>query len=218
MKAHVLVMAKAPVAGRVKTRLCPPLAPGEAASVASAALADTLDAVAACGAGRRLIALDGEPGPWLPAGFEVFPQRGHSFAERLANAWADSGGWGIQIGMDTPQVGPPELDALLAALDRPGRPAVLGHAADGGWWVIGFGWPAFGRPRWDDIFDGVPMSTPFTGTCQESRLRVLGFDVMAAPVRRDIDTVDDLAAVAASIPTSRTASVARQLGLIERVA
>jgi hypothetical protein len=41
---------------------------------------------------------------------------------------------------------------------------------------------------------------------------------MAAPVCRDIDTVDDLAAVAASIPASRTASVARQLGLIERVA
>ena len=42
---HVLVMAKAPVPGRVKTRLCPPLTPDEAAEIAAAALADTLAAV-----------------------------------------------------------------------------------------------------------------------------------------------------------------------------
>ena len=60
---NLLVMAKAPVAGRVKTRLCPPCTPAEAAAIAEAALADTLDAVAACGAGRRIVALDGEPGP-----------------------------------------------------------------------------------------------------------------------------------------------------------
>ena len=68
---HLLVMAKAPVAGRVKTRLCPPCTPGEAAGLAEAALADTLDAVLEAGAGRCILALEGEPGPWLPAGFEV---------------------------------------------------------------------------------------------------------------------------------------------------
>jgi glycosyltransferase A (GT-A) superfamily protein (DUF2064 family) len=216
MKRHVLVMAKAPLAGRVKTRFCPPCSYDEAALVASAALADTLDAVASCGAGRRLVALDGEAGPWLPAGFEVFPQRGDSFGERLANAWADSGGAGIQIGMDTPQVRPDELDLMLAGLDQPGRPAVLGHAADGGWWVIGFSGASL--PRWDVVFDGVPMSTPLTGARQELRLRTLGFDVVHASVHRDIDTVDDLVAIATTIPSSRTASVARHLGLIERVA
>ncbi|MEO5678521.1 MAG: glycosyltransferase, partial [Acidimicrobiales bacterium] len=71
-----LVLAKEPVAGRVKTRLCPPLTPAEAAAVAEAALADTLAAVARCGADRLVVALDGAPGPWLPAGFEVIPQRG----------------------------------------------------------------------------------------------------------------------------------------------
>src|SRR5690606_23084798 len=67
-RTHLLVMAKAPVAGRVKTRLVPPLSAAEAAAVAEAALADTLEAVAACGAERRVLALDGEPGPWLPEG------------------------------------------------------------------------------------------------------------------------------------------------------
>ena len=123
--SHVLVMAKSPVPGRVKTRLCPPLSPDEAAAVAAAALADTLEAVAACSADRRIIALDGAPGPWLPSGFTVIAQRGDAFADRLAHAWRDAGGPGIQIGMDTPQVGSAELDALLTVVDGPG--AALGR-------------------------------------------------------------------------------------------
>jgi glycosyltransferase A (GT-A) superfamily protein (DUF2064 family) len=113
---HVLVMAKEPVAGQVKTRLCPPCTYEQAAEIAAAALADTLDAVAACGATRRILALDGRPGPWLPAGFEVVAQEGRAFGERLAHAWARAGGPGLQIGMDTPQVTGAELDDALGAL------------------------------------------------------------------------------------------------------
>lgn len=71
-----IVMAKAPVPGRVKTRLCPPLSPDEAAAVAEAALSDTCEAVSRCSADRLVVALDGAPGAWLPPGFEVVPQRG----------------------------------------------------------------------------------------------------------------------------------------------
>jgi len=204
----VLVMAKAPVPGTVKTRLCPPCTPREAAAVAEAALADTLDAVARCGAERRVIALAGEPGPWLPTGFEVIPQRGRDFAARLAHAWADTCGPGIQIGMDTPQVGAGELDECLAALEGPGRPALLGPALDGGWWVIGFG----GADP-DAVFAGIPMSTPATGERQAHRLRRLGFDVVTVSTHRDIDAVADLLAVAAMAPDTRTAQVVRGLGL-----
>jgi hypothetical protein len=203
-------MAKSPRPGRVKTRLCPPCTPDEAAAVAAAALADTLDAVAACGAARRILALDGPPGPWLPPGFAVVSQRGATFNDRLANAWADAGGPGIQIGMDTPQVSPAELDGLLARLDGDGarRPAVLGHALDGGWWVIG----------WRDadpgsVFTGIPMSAATTGRAQENRLRALGFDVAAADPKLDIDTFGDLAAVAEAAPHLRTAAVARHVGV-----
>ena len=201
---QVLVLAKAPVPGRVKTRLCPPCTPDQAAAVAAAALADTLDAVAACGASRRVVALDGRPGPWLPPGFDVIPQRGDGLAERLANAWADAGGTGIQIGMDTPQVEPGELDALLDAV-APGR-AVLGPAVDGGWWVIGL---AGVDPRL--VFDGVPMSSPVTGARQRQRLRALGLELHRAPVRRDIDTFADLLEVAAGAPSTRTAAIADAL-------
>jgi uncharacterized protein len=221
-------MAKAPVPGRVKTRLCPSCTPEEAAAVAEAALADTLDAVARCGAERRILALEGEPGPWLPAGFEVIEQRGDGLAERLANAWADAGGSGIQIGMDTPQVRPRDLDRLLRMV-VPGR-AVLGHAVDGGWWVIGLagaglacagsasaGLAGRGLTGADAnaVFAGVPMSTPVTGDRQERRLRALGLVVHRARVLRDVDTVDDLAAVAAAAPGTRTAALAASLGFTE---
>src|SRR3954464_9115370 len=96
---HLLVMAKSPVPGRVKTRLCPPCSPEEAAAVAAAALAETLDAVAACHADRKIVALDGEPGEWAPAGFELIEQCRGSLADRLAHAWSTAGGGGVQIGM-----------------------------------------------------------------------------------------------------------------------
>jgi len=203
---HVIVMAKAPIPGQVKTRLCPAFTPVEAAAIAEAALTDTLDAVARCGAARRIVALAGAPGRWLPAGFEVIAQRGDGLAERLANAWADAGGPGIQIGMDTPQVRPADLDRLLGMV-APGR-GVLGHAIDGGWWVIGLDGAEPGA-----VFGGVPMSTPITGERQEQRLRSIGLEVHRARRLRDIDTVDDLAAVAAEAPATRTAALAAALGL-----
>jgi glycosyltransferase A (GT-A) superfamily protein (DUF2064 family) len=177
--------------------------------VAAAALADTLDAVAASGAARKVLALDGPPGPWLPPGFEVLPQHGPTFNDRLANAWADTGGPGVQIGMDTPQVTAAELDGLLARLDG-GRPdrrtAVLGHTLDGGWWIIG--WREADPAA---VFAGIPMSTTRTGQAQDSRLQHLGLLVRRTAAKRDIDTADDLFAVAEAHPHLRTAGVARTL-------
>jgi len=195
-----LVLAKAPVAGRVKTRLCPPLSPAEAAAVAEAALADTLDAVSRCGADRLVIALDGEPGPWLPPGFEVVAQRDGGLDERLAAAWADVGGAGVLVGMDTPQVLPGHLDTALASLDD--HDAALGLALDGGWWAI-----ALRRPD-PACFLGVPMSTGHTGWAQRRRLDALGLTVAALPALLDVDTAEDLAAVATAFPSLRTSSVA----------
>ena len=94
----------------------------------SGALADTLDAVARCGAGRRILALDGPPGEWIPPGFEIIAQRGASFDPRLAAAWSDAAGPGLQIGMDTPQVTAGLLDHCLETAARPGATAALGRA------------------------------------------------------------------------------------------
>jgi glycosyltransferase A (GT-A) superfamily protein (DUF2064 family) len=199
-------MAKSPVAGRVKTRLCPPCTPEEAASIAEAALADTLDAVGRSSADRRIIALEGAPGPWLPAGFEVVPQVSGGLDRRLAAAWTRAGGPGVQIGMDTPQVTPELLDDALALLDP--STAALGLAADGGWWAIGLCTPDPG------VFLDVPMSTSRTGELQAARLRALGLDVVELPTLVDLDTGADLPAVTRDGAAIRTAERARTLGVL----
>ena len=194
---HVLVMAKEPQPGRVKTRLCPPCDPAEAAALAEAALADTCDAVNRSGAARRVVALEGQPGSWLPPGFEVVRQRGRSLDERLTNAWVDVGGPGVQIGMDTPQVTPAVLDDALAMLDVRSSTALLGPAVDGGWWAIGLERP---DPR---VFLGVPMSTRYTGAAQRRRLRTLGYRVAELAPMRDVDRIEDAHAVARLVPDTR---------------
>ena len=203
IRAHVMVVAKAPRAGLVKTRLTPPLSARLACDVAAAALADTLEAVARCGVERRVLALDGPVGDWLPAGFTVISQRGDSLAERLACAWADTGGPGLQIGMDTPQVSSGLLDRCLAMLLDGRHPAALGPADDGGWWALGL---RVADPR---VFDGVPMSTARTGWLQRVRLAELGLTTATLPALRDVDTIADAVAVAAAFPASRFAASVR---------
>lgn len=200
---HVVVMAKEPLIGRVKTRLCPPLTPTQAAEYAASALADTLDAVAACASDEKILALDGSPGPWLPAGFRVVPQRGVTFNERLAMAWIDAGGPGLQIGMDTPQVTPALLDASLAAVE-PGR-ALLGEARDGGWWALGLPGPD------GAAFDQVPMSRSDTCDRQRAQLFRLGYDVHDLAELIDVDTFADAVTVAAEAPRLRSTELLRSL-------
>jgi len=201
------VMAKEPLPGRVKTRLCPPCSAIEAATIAAASLADTLEAVAACGADRLVLALDGRPGPWLPAGFEVVAQVEGTFAERLDAAWTWAGGPGLQIGMDTPQISAELLDASLARLLDPGVDAVLGPALDGGWWAIGL------HRHHPGLFEGIPMSTRDTGRRQAARLRELGLSTAWLPALRDLDTMADAEALAAQCPASRTAAAVERVRL-----
>ena len=204
-RTAVIVIAKAPVAGRVKTRMCPPCTHEQAAGIARAALADTLAAVAATPASARLLALDGAPRPWIPDGFVIVPQLGSGLAERLANAFAAVTGPAVLIGMDTPQVTAALLEGAARELHRPGVDAVLGPACDGGWWSIGL---HRADPR---VFVGVPMSTSFTGRAQLARLARLGLRTSVLDELRDVDTFTDALAVAQSIPTSEFAAAVSAL-------
>ncbi|HMG28417.1 MAG TPA: TIGR04282 family arsenosugar biosynthesis glycosyltransferase [Acidimicrobiia bacterium] len=201
----LIVLAKAPVPGRVKTRLCPPCDPEQAAVLAEAALVDTLQAVAATQGTRRMLVLDGAPGPWLPPGFEVIPQRGDGLDERLAHAFEDVGTGGLLVGMDTPQLTPARLTTSLRALRTPGVDAVLGPSVDGGWWGIGL------RAPDPAVFLGVPMSTSRTGAAQQARLRALGLRVAPLPCLRDVDHFDDALAVANAAPAGRFAATLRPM-------
>jgi rSAM/selenodomain-associated transferase 1 len=206
VSAALVVMAKAPVAGASKTRLCPPLDAGQAAALAAAALADTLQAVAWTPAPRRVLVLDGAPGPWRPDGFEVIAQRGTGLAERLAHAVSDVGEPLLIVGMDTPQLTRALLSGALDALAAPGTGAVLGPTLDGGYWAIGLNAP---DPA---VFAGVPMSTAQTAAAQRARLHELGLTTTELATLRDVDDYADATAVAALAPWSRFAAAFELLG------
>jgi rSAM/selenodomain-associated transferase 1 len=204
------VIAKAPEPGRSKTRLSPPLSLLQAADLAEAALCDTLAAVAATPAATKMLVLDGRQGPWLPANVDVIAQRGGGLDERLANAFADLPGPTLVIGMDTPQVSPAMLERALGQLER--APAVLGPAADGGYWAIGL------RLSDPSAVLGVPMSTAHTLATQRMRLRALGLAIYELETLRDVDTFPDAVAVAADAPDSRFASALAALPLARAAA
>lgn len=193
----LIVLAKDPVPGRVKTRLCPPLQPAQAASLAAAALADTVQAVNNTTAARRVLAFDVDPGDQRPPGWAWTRQPSGGLDERLESAFAAAHGPALLIGMDTPQVTP----ALLASFD-PGRyDACLGPSPDGGYWCIGFTDPAHAS-----TIRGVPMSRHDTGTHQLARMERAGLHVQLLPTVLDVDTIDAALQVARTAPGTRFAT------------
>jgi uncharacterized protein len=214
----VLVVAKAPVVGLAKTRLCPPATPRQAAAIAAAALLDTIEAVAELPSVRPVLAYTGRFAEAEAAaeirtalrGWHLVPQRGDAFGDRLAHAHADAGALFpgqpvLQIGMDTPQA---RSGLLSAALDRlADAEALLGMATDGGWWALGLY-----DPRYASVLRYVPMSTPDTGRLTALALARRGLQVAHLPVLSDVDTWDDALAVAEAAPGSHfAAAVTRPL-------
>lgn len=207
MRGSVLVMAKAPVAGRAKTRLAGVAGPEGAAELAAAALLDTLAAgAAAFPSGRRVLALDGDLGAARRSAelveavqdWVVVPQGGQTFGERLVDghrqAHRIAGGPVVQLGMDTPQVRPDALLELVERAHRRGGP-VLGPALDGGWWVL-----VTTHARQAAVLDGVPMSRPDTGRLTVAALASAGHRPALAEPARDVDLPEDADAVAALAP------------------
>ncbi|MFG2868532.1 DUF2064 domain-containing protein [Streptomyces sp. NPDC048338] len=194
----LLVIAKAPVAGRVKTRLTTQFTPQQAADLALAALQDTLAAVLATPARRRVLVLDGHPGPWIPDGIEVVPQCTGGLDVRLAAAFALAEGPSLLVGMDTPQVTP---GLLAPGLDFTGADAWFGPADDGGFWALGLAHP---DPA---LLLGVPMSVAHTGEVQRQRLTDAGLSVRDLPELCDVDTPADAEQVAAAAPRTRFATL-----------
>lgn len=206
---HATIIAKTPEPGHVKTRLCPPCSYEQAAAVATAGLLDTVDAIdviPGIEAARRTLLLAGARRPWMPGHYEVAGQRGDGLGERLRNGFADLGP-GVVIGMETPHAAH-HLGEALAAV-RAGRD-VIGPAVDGGYWTIGL--CASTLARLDEVFDGVPMSAASTGVAQLARLRAIAHrPPLVLPAARDLDTFDDLVAVAASGRDGRLGPLARRL-------
>lgn len=187
-----IVIAKQPIPGRVKTRLCPPLTPAEAAALAAAALADTIAAVESAAATTRTLCFDGDVTEWLPARWAHRRQRPGGLDVRLADALGSAFGPAMVVGMDTPQ-----LDArLLDSFDADRFDACIGPTADGGYWTIGLRDPAHAQAA----LLGVPMSSDHTYSEQVRRLRSLGLSVQVLDELVDVDTIDDAVEVARQAP------------------
>jgi len=204
LAAQIVVIAKAPVPGLVKTRLTPPFTPVEAATLAEAALADTLEAAARAPFARRILALAGSSATLRSRGFEVTGQRGQGLDERIAAAFDDAYARLpvpiVLIGMDTPQVTPRLLESVTRPLARGDADAGFGPARDGGFWLLGLR-----RPD-PSLILGVPMSQTHTGRGQLSRLLRASLRVRLAPELIDVDTAADAHEVAQAAPDSRFAA------------
>lgn len=206
----VLLVAKAPVAGQVKTRLGAEVGDQTAAELAAAALLDTIEACREAGAEGHLSlagdlagAVRGEALAAALTGWTITEQRGDTFAERLVHAHADAGpGVVVQIGMDTPHVTAESLAAAAAGLDD--HDAVLGPADDGGWWALARRDPDVVR-----LVAEVEMST--SETCADTRraLERAGCRVGLTVAMTDVDTVEDADHVASLAPHTRFARLWR---------
>ena len=193
---RLLLFAREPVPGKVKTRLIAPggLTPGQAASLHAALVADLsrrLDA------GRWELILmwalsEGEDSPvgLAPPGVTWRRQRGRDLGERLfagLERAASGAGHVAAVGSDQPGLQAARVEAAFDLLAR-GNDAVLGPARDGGYYLIALRREAVRRR----LFDGVAWSTPSVLRETLSRCRGLGLKVGLLPEAEDLDTVDDL--------------------------
>lgn len=158
----VLIMAKAPRAGAVKTRLEPLLGPAGCAALAGHLIRNAAGVGAAAlllprqpgpdgdGAGALFVAVDppgacAEMGGLLPEGTRLLAQRGKNLGERLAAACIEVFAGGYQpvvvIGTDAPTMTPERIGAAFRELGA-GRDAVFGPALDGGYYLVGIKAPA----------------------------------------------------------------------------
>jgi uncharacterized protein len=206
----LIVLAKECVPGHVKTRLTPPFSPEEAAALAAASLADTLERAAAVRADRHLLWFDGAAPKGT--GFDIGTQPAGALDIRLAAAFDAVDDRAVLIGMDTPQLDPAVLQAVLD--DDSDAQAWFGRADDGGFWALGLD----PRARRGDLIRGVPMSTARTGAAQLLRLTTAGLHVRPLPTLMDVDLVDDAREVAAAVPRSRFARLLADLGAGGRAA
>ncbi len=196
-ESALIIFAKAPIPGQVKTRLCPPLTPDEAASLHGSVVLDMLERSRGAASMDRFLACSPSSDHVFfrileeRHGVRLITQTGDDLGARMARAMADAFDSGYRqvliIGTDLPTLpGSVFGDAvrLLASHDL-----VLGPTLDGGYYLIGLRKPA------PELFTGIPWSTNRVLALTREQAAARGLHTALLPVRRDIDTVEDLAAL-----------------------
>jgi uncharacterized protein len=187
------VMTKAPRAGKVKTRLTPPLTADEAAALNICFLRDTTSAISATASegharGIGVYTPVGEEGAYadiLPAHFELVAQRGDAFGERLTCATEDLLRIGFAsvclIDSDSPTVPQPAYSQAVKLLSQPGDRIVLGPSEDGGYYLIGL------KKLHRRVFEDVDWSTERVFDQTVQRAQESGLQVELLPKWYDVD-------------------------------
>ena len=187
------VMTKAPRAGKVKTRLTPPLSPGEAAALNICFLRDTAAAIVGTtenekARGIAVFTPVGEEAAYaeiLPGEFELVPQRGDAFGERLSLATQDLLQLGFDaaclINSDSPTVPREAFAEAVRFLAQPGDTVVLGPSDDGGYYLIGL------KKLHRELFERIDWSTERVLEQTIQRAREIDLPVHLLPVWYDVD-------------------------------
>jgi rSAM/selenodomain-associated transferase 2/rSAM/selenodomain-associated transferase 1 len=188
---RLIVFARDPVPGHVKTRLIPALGAEGAASLYRRLTERTLGWASRLGGGKGglvEVRFDGAPAGPLGRRFRVSPQGEGDIGARMGRAFADAFGSGgervVIVGTDLPELTPAHVRASWRALRR--ADLVLGPARDGGYGLIGL------RKSCPSLFEGIAWSTGAVLRQTLARARAAGLSVELLAALRDIDGPDDL--------------------------
>jgi rSAM/selenodomain-associated transferase 1 len=193
------VMTKAPQAGRVKTRLTPPLSPEEAAALNICFLRDTAGAISRTADGQRAqgvgvytpIGAEAAYADILPKEFVLVPQRGEAFGERLSAATEDLLRLGFAslclIDSDSPTVPAPVFARATDYLSEEEDSVVLGPSDDGGYYLIGL------KKLHRGLFERIDWSTDRVLEQTIAAARAIGLPVHLLPTWYDVDDRETLA-------------------------
>jgi uncharacterized protein len=191
-------MAKAPIAGEVKTRLVPPLTAQEAAELNICFLRDmaaNIESVSETAATSGLVVYTptGSEGAFdgvLPVGFKLLAQRGTSLGERLYNATDDLLREGHSavclINSDSPTLPKSFLRRAVELLAVEGDRVVLGAAEDGGYYLIGL------KYAHRNLFNRIAWSTPDVLARTLQRAAEIDLPVAMLPPWYDVDDAETL--------------------------
>ena len=218
MSGVLVVFAKQPAPGQVKTRLCPPLTPAQAADLYACMLEDVLDstlrASAALGLAAVLALHPPEAAAAFPAraGLRCEPQRGADLGARMEHAFArefEAGRGPVLLrGSDSPTLRLETLSAALHALER--SDLVICPDRDGGYNLVGLRRPAPG------LFSH-PMSTASVLGDTLARSRRAGLTHVCLPAGFDIDTAADLALLAEARREGTVGECPRTMDFLDRL-
>ena len=197
------VMAKAPRAGTVKTRLCPPLRAVEAAELARCFLLDAIERAASVVGVKPIVAYAPVEArsefEAMAPGFALIAQRGGDLGERQGALVEDVLALGhraaLLIGTDSPTLPPETIDEAVSLVMGPDVDVVVGPSEDGGYGLIGL------RAPCPALFDGMPWSTSAVLSLMLDRARRLGLRAACVPTWYDVDTGADLARLESDLRT-----------------